>query len=77
MSFDSGISVAPKLKRFILRCLQKDSKVRISWDDLFEEASHLTDVDQATDVLAVSLQAFPVTGKSNSRIKEMHSTMAF
>jgi serine/threonine protein kinase len=40
--FDSAYNVPPIIKKFISRCLQKDYRHRISWDEFFEEVSHLS-----------------------------------
>jgi len=34
--FDSNIHVSANIKRFITKCLQKDCRIRLTWDSLFE-----------------------------------------
>lgn len=39
--FDSAYNVSPNIKRFITKCLQKDDRHRITWNEFFEEVNQL------------------------------------
>jgi serine/threonine protein kinase len=41
LNFNPMISVSVGVKRFITRCLQKDCKQRIAWEELFDEVNKL------------------------------------